>query len=163
MNFETFADNTSGSSALGLPDPERIQMLLPPPSAANLVRVPLYAAIQADGPASVIVNGVTYEFPFISCHGILRASPAVDGWRLLPTTVILWSIKLTAPVLRGGEFFVPVGAFPLPAGWEILASWSYATGHFALRSRTVSVEVPAETFDWSQARPLPLQPQQTTV
>ena len=130
--FETHQDNTSGAAQSKHVDPSTDLMLFPAPYA-GWVRVPLYAAIQSDGPELLV-----------TCHGILRRiSPAGTGWTLDPDTIILWTIKLTPAAMVGGEYFVPVPLFPVPEGFEIIASFSYATGAHALRTRAVSVQVPA--------------------
>ena len=148
----THADEARGEAASVMPDPATNMLLLPAPPE-GWVRVPLYASIQSDGAEALV-----------TCHGILRRVPAAAAtWLTDPTTIILWTVKLTREAMVGGEYFVPVPVFPLPFGWEIIASWSFATGGHALRTRAVSVLLPADTFDWSQARPLPGDPRLTTI
>ena len=149
--LQPHSDNSSGKSVSGRVDPSEDMLLLPPPPA-GFVRHPLWAAIQSDGPELLV-----------TCHGILRRTPLVAAWATDPSTIILWTVKLTPVAMVGGEYFVPVPAVPLPVGWEIIASWSYATGAHALRTRAVSVLLPADTYDWSQARPLAGDPRLTTV
>ena len=148
--FQTHQDNGTGAAASGHVDPSTEIMFFPAPDV-GMVRVPLYAAIQSDGPEKLV-----------TCHGILRRSPAGPLWMLDPDTIILWTVKLTPVAMVGGEYLVPVPLFPIPEGFEVIASWSYAAGAHAVRTRAVSVQLPAETFDWSTARPLAGAPQLTT-
>ena len=135
----------------GAVDPATDTAFLPAPTPGK-VRVPLWAGIQADGPE-----------PLVVCHGILRRSPAPPNWLTHPETCILWTVKLTPLAMVGGEYFVQVPLFPIPEGWEVIASWSYQTIGRPLRTRAVSVEVPAETFAWGQAWPMAFQPRMTTT
>lgn len=152
MNLCVHIDEARGRAASGMPDPDSNMLLLPEPPA-GFVRHPLFASIQSDG-AELLVT----------CHGILRRTPAIAAtWQTDPTTCILWTVKLTPLAMVGGEFFIRVDAIDLPAGWEIIASWSFATGAHALRTRAVSVLIPEGSFDWSRARPLLGNPRLTTV
>ena len=152
MTLLTHIDEARGEADTGHVDPSTDMLLLPTPPA-GFVRHPLFTSIQSDGPERLV-----------TCHGILRRTPADKlTWKTDPTTVILWTVKLTPIAMVGGEYFVPVPAFPLPEGWEIIASWSYATGAHALRTRAVSVLLPANTYDWSQARPLAGDTRLTTI
>ena len=149
--MQVFQDNATGQAASGQVDPSTEVMFLPGPWP-GMVRVPLYAAIQSDGPELLV-----------TCHGILRRAPAGPSWATDPETCILWTVKLTPVAMVGGEYFVPVSLFPIPYGWEVIASFSYATGAHAVRVRAVSVDVPESTYDWSHARPTPASPQLTTA
>ena len=148
--LQTHQELRSGAAASGHVDPSTEQLLFPTPDP-GMVRVPLYAAIQSDGPEKLV-----------TCHGILRRANVEWWWATEPDTIILWTIKLTPAAMVGGEYFVPVPVFPIPEGFEVIVSWSYATGAHALRTRAVSVQLPALTFDWSTARPLAGAPQLTT-
>lgn len=148
--LQTHADNASGQALPGQVDPSTEISLLPAPPP-GWVRVPLWASIQSDGPE-----------PLVTCHGILRRSPAGPGWALDPDTVWLWVVKLTPEVLVGGEFPVAVPLFAIPEGWEVIASWSFATGAHAIRTRAVSVDLPAATFDWSGVQRSVYTPRVTT-
>mgnify|MGYP001619925716 CR=1 FL=1 len=131
------------------------------------VRVPLSASIQCDS-----------QQPFVVCHGRLERTegplePGIDVSEFLtgpsfmgtpPRAVhLLWSLKLTPPVLSGGEFFIPVAAFPLIHGTILVAEWSYATGSDAVRTRATCVDVPIETFDWSRVQPVTGTPRHSVV
>lgn len=152
MNLEIHSDEARGAAASGMVDPSTDMLLLPEPPT-GFIRHPLYASIQSDGGE-----------PLVTCHGILRHAHAIaETWATDPTTCILWTVKLTPLAMVGGEYFVPVPAFDLPYGWEIIASWSYATGAHALRTRAVSVLIPEGQFDWNHSRPLPGDPRLTTV
>ena len=194
--FGSYEENALGASQINTnfwpdpvrmltPDPERSMVLVPEPPA-GVVRVPIYAAVQADGPTELVAGQppetVTIPIPFISCHGRLERTgnafdAGVDVSAFLTTspyngssgTCLLWSMRLTPPVLVGGEFFLPVSAFPIVRGTTITANWSYATAAFNgqpaynVRTRAVWVDVPIGAFDWSRVQPLPMQPKQTTV
>lgn len=149
--LDVHQDMDSGAARPGHVDPSTEIALFPRPQL-GMVRVPVWASIQSDGPE-----------PLVTCHGILRRVDLGVGWLTHPDTCILWTVKLTPAAMIGGEYFVPVPLFPIPEGWEIIASWSYATGAHALRTRAVSVEVPAATFDWGRASSLPLTARMTTV
>ena len=151
MILRVYQDNATGAAASGHVDPSTEIMFLPSPPA-GVVRVPLFAAIQSDGPE-----------PLVTCHGILRRSPAGPGWATDPDTCILWTVKLTPEAMVGGEYFIPVSLFPIPCGREVIASWSYATGAHALRVRAVCVDLPEAGYDWSRAQPLPGCPRLTTA
>lgn len=145
-------DLTNGqASKTGAVDPSTEMMLLPSPSP-GMVRVPLWGGIQADGPE-----------PLVTCHAVLRPVDLGADWALDPRTCILWTVKLTPAAMVGGEFFIAVPLFPLPEGWEVIASWSYQTLTHPLRTRAVSVEVPAASVDWSRYQMPLLQPRLTTV
>ena len=166
--LKTFEENSSGSSVAGSPDPERWQLLLAGPPI-GMVRVPLSLAVQCDS-----------QQPYVTCHGRLEATddgpqePAVDISEFLtccstlgtqpPRGVqILWSMKLTPPVLVGGEYFIPVPGFPLIHGTMLAVGWSYATSRDAVRTRAVCVDVPIEQFDWSRVQPLTGAPRHSVV
>ena len=166
IGLKSFGENSSGSSVPGSPDPARWQLLIGSPPL-GMVRVPLSASIQCDS-----------QQPFVTCHGRLERTegplqPGFDVSEFLqgpsfmgdpPRAVhLLWSLKLTPPVLVGGEFFIPVPAFPLIHGTILVADWSYATGGDAVRTRAVCVDVPIESFDWSTVTPLPGEPQHSVV
>ena len=147
----THHDQASGAATPGHVDPSTDISFLPPPPP-DCVRVPLWAAIQSDGPE-----------PLVTCHGILRRDPALPGWATDPDTCLLWTVKLTPAAMVGGEYFVAVPLFPIAPGWEVIASFSYATGAHALRTVAVSILAPAATYDWTRARATPGQPRLTTV
>lgn len=166
--LKTWAENSSGNSVAGSSNPVRWQLLIPSPPV-GIVRVPLSAAIQCDS-----------RQPYVTCHGRLERTvdplePGVDVTEFFTTSEmlpygdppraahLLWSLKLTPPVLVGGEYFIPVPAFPLIAGTLLAAEWAYATGGDAVRTRAVTVDVPLAEFDWSTVRPLDGQPRHSVV
>lgn len=143
--FHIHQDLASGQAAPGRVDPNTDLLLLPSPMV-GYVRVPLWAGIQSDGREHLVI-----------CHGILRRVGVGAGWATHPDTCLLWNVRLTPVVLhapesspQGAELFIPVPLFPLPEGWEVITSWSYATGAHQMRTRAVSVDVPAADFAWSR-------------
>ena len=94
--LQVHQDLTFGQAQSGAVDPSTELMFLPRPSPGK-VRVPLWAGIQSDGPE-----------PLVVCHGLLRRVDLGAGWMTHPDTCILWTVKLKAAAMVGGEFFVPV-------------------------------------------------------
>lgn len=148
IKLHTHEVNGSGGA------PNTYQILLPEPSV-GMVRIPLLAAIQSDGPDAVKI-----------CHGCLKLSgnPFDPLWDEVWTPCLLWSVKLTSVAMVSGEFWLQVPAFPIVRGTYLEVEWADSlNGAHAFRTRSISVEVPASTYDWSRAHSLPMDVRLTTV
>lgn len=155
VRLRTFMENDSGQSianadGTGSVDPSVEHVLVPEPPM-GYVSVPVNAAIQCDS-----------DRVLVACQMVLnRTGNPVD-----PTIDVQWmpqenvgdrailgmTIKLTPVALVGGEFMIQAPVFPIVHGFNILASWSFATPSSAIRTRCTTYEVPIEQFDFSRVR-----------
>lgn len=142
-------------------DPSVEHILIPEPRP-GYVMVPLYAGVQCDSDRDLVVwqallNPVKHVVPADTTTEPVFHPADTPGVEIvwqdqenIRNAVCGPSMRLTRDALVGGEYFLSVPVFPIVHGLNILSSWSYATGGSAIRSRSVCVEVPMASFDWSR-------------